>query len=207
MHRAARLSRQEAPDRQCRGENGRAQKPGEAGAECATNAAGGLAEKRAALEIAKKKAPPDAKEIERLTEEVKQLDVKINGPVTASLQQRIDEKEKEKAAAAGEYQKSKIEDELKELRSQLAYATEKGKDTGRGAAFRPQASMVSKITGQTYPLLLQMVATTPTTRAYAYDLTDVPARKQYHGEGHTAQAAAWNDPYWNLQSTTNTASA
>jgi Domain of unknown function (DUF4157) len=150
-----------------------------------------LAEKKAALEIAKKKTPADPKEIERLTRELGELEVKTSGPATAVIEQKIKEDEKQEEGAS-EYRKAQLEKEIEVLKDQLAHA-EKGAK-GLGNEFRPQAALVSKVTGQTYPLLLQMGTVEPEARKFAYKLSDVTSRdgKQYHGEGETPQQAAWN---------------
>jgi hypothetical protein len=150
-----------------------------------------LEEKRAALEIAKKKTPPDPKEIERLTRELGELEVKTNGPATSVIEQKIKADEKEKEGAT-DYRKTQLEKEIEVLNDQLHHAQEGAK--GLGNIFRPQATLVSKVTGETYPLLLQMGTVEPTNQKFAYSLSDVTSRdgKQYHGEGETPAVAAWN---------------
>lgn len=150
-----------------------------------------LEEKKAALAIAKKKTPPDAKEIERLTRELGETEVKTNGPAVDVIDQKIKEDEKEKEGAS-EYRKTQLEKEIEVLKDQLKHAKEGA--AGLTGMVRLQAALVSKVTGQTYPLLLQMGTVTPKARQYAYGISDATSRdgKQYYGEGDTPQVAAWN---------------
>ncbi len=150
-----------------------------------------LDEKRLELEIAKKQTPPDAKEIERLTKELGSLEIKTSGSAIAAIQQAIEDKKKEKENAT-EYRKAELDNEIERLNDQLEHAkTEGGKMTN---VIRPNASLVSKVTGQTYPLLLQLGTVKPNYKKYAYMLSDVTSRdgKQFFGEADTEQDAAWN---------------
>jgi hypothetical protein len=79
--------------------------------------------------------------------------------------------------------------EIEQLETQIGHATTR---VGRGA-FRPAATIVSEVTGEHYPLLLQMeVVASPQKGAYAAQLSDVSTADGglYNGTGPTPNAAA-----------------
>ncbi len=152
-----------------------------------------IAETQLALDLAKKKDPPDPKEIDRLNKKLGDQQLTASGPATEVIKQKIEEKEKERETAS-DYKKAKLDDEIRVLMDQGILAEKRAKKMTKGS-LRPRASLVSKVAGATYPLLLQLGEVDPTTsQKYAYDLSDVTSRDGviYHGEADTQQDAAWN---------------
>jgi len=151
-----------------------------------------IEEKKLELEIARKKQPPDPKELEKLENDLKRLETKAGGPAIDVIRDALAAKIKERETAASDYRKSKLDDEIRALQDQLDLATKRA--AGMTDVVRPVASLVSKITGDTYPLLLQLGKVDAKTQDFAFLLSDVTSRdgRPYRGEGTTEQEAAGN---------------
>ena len=150
-----------------------------------------IAEKQAEIKIAEKQTPPDEKELARLRGELEALQTKATGPAEAVIEQALNEKKAEYDKAS-DYRKSQLEDEIQMLQNQLEHAQKRG--IPKGGSMRLQASLVSKVTGSTFPLLLELVKTTPKTQKFGYAVSDVSTRdgSLYAGEAGTEAQAAWN---------------
>ena len=96
-------------------------------------------------------------------------------------------------AAASSSAQDGIQRDLSALREQRALAVSRG-GAMSGTVYRPRAALVSEVTGQTYPLLLQLGALPREGETYAYALSDVTSRdgRPYEGRGSTVDEAVDN---------------
>ena len=150
-----------------------------------------IAEKQLELAIAKKQQPPDLKLIAKLEKELADLKIAAHGSTVAALKTAISIKE-EMAKSASGYKKKELERQIEELRKQLALAKERETRFSKGS-WRLKASFASEITGQTYPLLLQLGEREKDGSKYVFEVSDVTSKSGeiYIGKSSNREKAAW----------------
>ncbi|WP_315095284.1 hypothetical protein [uncultured Cellulomonas sp.] len=148
------------------------------------------AEKELALALARdRKESPET--IAKLERELRELRLTASGTATDVIALKIREKETE-LAAAPDWQKNGIEKQLDALRDQLEHAQKRAAGL-EGTIWRPEGAIVSKLDGQTYPLLLQLGRVTGED-GEVWRLSDVSTRdgQSWVGRGATPTEAVRN---------------
>lgn len=148
------------------------------------------AEKELALALARnKKDSPET--IAKLERELRELRLTASGAATDVIALKIKEKETE-LAATPDWQKPGVEKQLDALRDQLEHAQKRGSGL-EGTIFRPEGAIVSKLDGQTYPLLLQL-GRVKGESGEVWRLSDVSTRdgREWVGRGATSTEAVRN---------------
>ncbi len=151
-----------------------------------------VAERRVALELERKRHPPDPDRIRRLETELGDAQASASGSVRDAIDVAIRELTAERNAATGAAREP-LQARLDALNEQRRRAeTSAGRVTGR--VFRPRATFVSRVTGETYPLLLQLGELTQQGSTHVFQLSDETTRdgRRYQGRGSTPSEAAWN---------------
>ena len=116
---------------------------------------------QAQADLKKAQASQDPTKIKEAEQAVKDASLKSGGDAADWLRRQIEivTKQRDEARQAGQNAAVKdLDDELKSLNDRLHMAGDRAK---RGTSFRPQAVLVSNVTGQTYPLLFQLIKTGP----------------------------------------------
>ncbi len=150
-----------------------------------------IAEKELELEMARKRQPPDPELITRLEKELADLKVAAYGSTIEAIKTAIRVKEEAAKNATG-YQKRDLERQITELKKQLVLAEERETDFSKGS-WRVQASFASEITGQTYPLLLQLGEREKDGSKHVFEISDVTSKsgERYIGKSSSRERAAW----------------
>ncbi len=151
-----------------------------------------IARKELNLEIERHRKPPNPEQIQQLEQELAALRQAVTGSAVDAIDYAINQKMAELRTSRGLRQRQ-IETELEALRQQRALAVQRaGQITGH--VYRLQGVLVSELTGQTYPLLLQLGELRHTSSEYVYLLSDVTTRdgKRYEGRGSTQNQAVQN---------------
>ena len=148
------------------------------------------AEKELALALARaKKESPET--IAKLERELGELRLTASGAATDVIALKIKEKEAE-LAATPDWQKQGVEKQLDALRDQLEHAQKRASGL-EGKIWRPEGAIVSKLDGQTYPLLLQL-GRVKDEDGEVWRLSDVSTRdgREWVGRGATSTEAVRN---------------
>lgn len=90
----------------------------------------------------------------RVEAKIKDAQLEATGDVVALLKKRLDDKTAERDRATG-YRRAQLDREVEQLKLRYDQAVERRKGTV-GPHYRPRAVFASELTGETYPLLLDM---------------------------------------------------
>jgi hypothetical protein len=129
--------------------------------------------------------------IQRLDNEIANIREQTGGDMVAYLTRLVNEKQREHDAAPA-WQRSRLDRELSSLRLRLTQA--QANRTGTTTHHRPRAAFSSIITGETYPLLLELSELSDTSGAPRVRLADltVPDRAPIETNGPTVEQAVRN---------------
>ena len=105
------------------------------------------------LQVQKEQART-AEEKATIDEKIKDAQLEATGDSVALLKKRLDDITAQQDAATG-YRKARLQREVEQLQLRYDQAQERRKDTV-GPHYRPRAVFVSQVTGETYPLLLDL---------------------------------------------------
>lgn len=132
----------------------------------------------------------DAAEIQRLDAQIATIQEQTSGDIVIYLTHLIEQKQREHDSAPS-WQRSRLARELESLRLRLSQAQRhRG---GAGTLHRPRAAFTSLVTGDTYPLMLELSEITVERgfRVRLMDLT-VPDREPIERNGSSREQAVRN---------------
>jgi hypothetical protein len=133
----------------------------------------------------------DAATIARLDRQIAAIRQQSGGDIVAYLTQLIATREAEQAQAPA-WQRSRYDRELASLRLRLSQAQRQREGT-TGEHYRPRAAFTSVVTGDTYPLMLELTEL-PVAHGFRVRLTDltVPDRPPIDRNGSSREQAVRN---------------
>lgn len=141
------------------------------------------------LQLAMEQDPARRRELETRIADAR---TQATGDPLEVLRRAIERKTAERDAATGR-RREILQRELDALSLRLRLAeAQRGEMTG--PIYRPRAVLASQVTGETYPLLLQLGALPTEGGRYRYRIADVtsPDGKSWTGRGATPDEAVWN---------------
>ena len=151
-----------------------------------------IAEKELALEAARRRQPPDEARIRELGRELQNMRRATTGSAIEAIDVAIARTEAARDQATGR-RRDQLQRQLDSLREQRERAVQR-QQAFTGSVYRMQASLVSRVTGQIYPLLLQLGEVHYQGRGHRYRLSDVTTRdgREYSAVASTPSTAVWN---------------
>ncbi|MBE7519801.1 MAG: hypothetical protein HS107_11225 [Thermoflexaceae bacterium] len=133
----------------------------------------------------------NAEERARLQEQLETARVNVQGSAIDVLEHSLDRLRRQLAAlpAWDIYRRRDLERDRDRMQRQLERARERTE--GATSVIRPRGVLVSRVSGQRYPLLLQLMDLGQRNGAYRYRLSDMTDRSggAYEGEGSSRDAA------------------
>jgi hypothetical protein len=149
-----------------------------------------MPEARIAQLQAERAMTSDAAAIQRLDEQIAAIREQSSGDIVTYLTRLVNEKQREHDAAPT-WQRDRLARELSSLRLRLSQA--QANRAGTTTQHRPRAAFTSIVTGETYPLLLELseLSSQGQPRVRLMDLT-VPDREPIERNGATLEQAVRN---------------
>jgi hypothetical protein len=159
----------------------------------------GLADAAIAKLQLEKAMTSDPAELKRLDKEIANVQEQTSGDIAGYLTRLIAEKETEKTKSAS-WRQGEIQREIDALNLRLSQVKDKRQGTG-SVHIRPQVAFTSTITGETYPLMIELspipliddngVEMADRKKVRLFDAT-VPDREKIDREGKTLEEAVAN---------------
>ncbi|HEX6938800.1 MAG TPA: DUF4157 domain-containing protein [Longimicrobiales bacterium] len=136
----------------------------------------------------------DPEQRRRLEQEIADRRIAATADPLRVIEHALERKRAERDRTTNPYQRRQLDREIEVLEQRLQLAREQRAEFAAGPVYRPRAVLVSQVTGETYPLLLQLAALPMEGTRYRYRVADVttPDGESWDGGGATPDEAVWN---------------